>query len=178
MYKREPDPWNFGSSAYELGRYDAIISALGHHRFRRAFEPGCSIGILTAKLSQLCGELVAIDVSTTAIERARLHCLSLPNVEVRVGRLPRDLPAGCFDLIVLSEIGYYFEDKDLSALGLLLASRLEHGGILLAAHWLGQSNDHVLGGERVHRILSRVAGLKPSHAEHHEGFQLNKWVRV
>ena len=178
MYKRDRDPWNFSSSEYEQGRYETIISALDDTHYKRAFEPGCSIGIMTAKLAPLCEKLFAIDMSHTAILNAQQYCLSASNVDLRVGRLPQDIPEGSFDLIVFSEIGYYFEEPDLLTVGSLLVKRLEHGGVLLAAHWLGHSDDHILSGERVHEIMDRLDGLVLKQSERFKGFHLSKWVRV
>ncbi len=178
MYQREADPWKFRLSDYEQSRYGAIISALANGSYNRAFEPGCSIGELTARLAHLCREVVAIDVSPTAVQHAQQHCRPLSNVDIRVGSIPKDLPDGTFDLIVFSEIGYYFEESELANLGAILASRLEQNGVLLAVHWLGRSSDHILGGERVHQVLAGLEGLRLEHQERHERFYLDKWVRL
>ena len=53
MYAEREDPWEFASSQYERDRYAAIVRALGNRRYRRAFEPGCSIGILTPQLASV-----------------------------------------------------------------------------------------------------------------------------
>lgn len=177
-YQRDSDPWNFHSSEYEQRRYSSIISMLAGTIYRRAFEPGCSIGVLTAKLAPLCNELIAIDVAPTAVESAALLCSPYPHIDIRVGSLPASIPDGSFDLILFSEIGYYFEELQLAAVGKLLVSRLENHGVLLAAHWLGHSDDHLLSGERVHQVLARLDGLHLKHTERHQGFHLHKWVRA
>ena len=178
MYKHNPDPWNFSSSEYEQRRYEAIIAALTATRYTRAFEPGCSIGVLSTKLAPLCGQLIAIDISPTAIQEAQQNCRSLTNVDLRIGRLPQDVPDGHFDLIVLSEIGYYFKEPDLLKLATMLVDRLTPKGILLAVHWTGHSDDHLISGDRVHEILLRLEGLMLTTTESHAGFRLNKWVRI
>ena len=71
MYREDEDPWGFGTSAYEAAKYDRTIAALGDRRFHRALELGCSIGVLTARLAERCDELIALDTSATAVERAR-----------------------------------------------------------------------------------------------------------
>jgi SAM-dependent methyltransferase len=178
LYTNDADPWSFATSRYEQQRYAAIISALLDRRYLRAFEPGCSIGILTAALAPFCDRLTAIDISPTAVQNAQKYCQRFSHVEVNVGSLPEDMPDGLFDLIVFSEIGYYFTENNLLNLGTVLASRLSRGGILLAAHWLGESPDHALSGDRVHQIFDEIQGLHPDHAELHEGFRLNKWTRL
>src|SRR3984885_9153771 len=111
-YLENPDPWGFSSKAYELQRYDAIIHAVAHRRYGRAFEPGCSIGVLTERLAAYCDEVYAIDFSPSASAQAQARCARLPQVEVRCVALPEGTPAKNFDLLVLSEIGYYFTAQD------------------------------------------------------------------
>ena len=177
-YRGSVDPWQFAASEYELGRYEAILRALRPRRYRRAFEPGCSIGVLTEGLAGLCEQVEAVDLSETAVRRAQERCSAWPQVQVRTGTLPDALPAGVFDLVVLSEIGYYFDEAALERVATLLVSRLEPGGVLLAAHWLGFSEDHILSGDRVHEVLGTVPGLALDHAARMTGFRLDRWTRV
>ena len=180
-YQREGDPWNFAGSPYEQHRYDVIIAALEHRRYGRTFEPGCSVGVLTARLAAICGCVEAIDISPAAVQHARMRCKHLPDVEITCGALPHFLPRGIYDLIVFSEIGYYLPEDELFNLGNILVQRLAPGGVLIAAHWLGASQDHLLSGGRVHQILHRLDGLvheySQDHAELHGGFRLDRWVR-
>ena len=176
-YRERADPWNFASSAYEQSRYEAILRSLGHRRYQRAFEPGCSIGVLTARLAGICESVQAMDISPSAVQNACIRCKDLANVEITCGAIPDLLPSGCFDLIVFSEIGYYLDEAQLQTVGTILAGRLEANGIFLAAHWLGSSPDHILSGDRVHEILGGLEGLSLEHSERHAEFRLDRWVR-
>jgi SAM-dependent methyltransferase len=176
-YRENSDPWTFASNDYEQDRYSAILRVLDHRRYRRAFEPGCSIGILTARLASICEHVDAIDISPTAIGKARQHCAHLPNVSVNCGSLPKDVPSGTFDLLVLSEIGYYFGCQELFQVGSDVAGRLEPSGVLLAVHWLGHSADHLLAGDSVHEILGHLDGLTLEYSQRHVGFRIDRWVR-
>lgn len=177
-YEADPDPWNFASSRYELDRYGSTIDCLAGRRFKRAFEPGCSVGVLTGSLASICGEVIAMDISSAAVERATHRCRQFTNVTVYCGTLPNDLPGGLFDLIVLSEIGYYFDRAALQNLAYVLVERLEANGTAIGVHWLGQSEDHLLGGECVHEILSATTGLSLEHTERHADFRLDRWRRT
>ena len=178
MYRKNPDPWNFAGSDYECARYKATIAALGDERYKRAFEPGCSVGELTALLAERCDRIDAIDISPTAIATATLRCDGLQNVALSVGSLPHHIPGGTYDLIVFSEIGYYFHGTALKELGQTLVARLLRGGSLLAVHWLGTSKDHVLTGDQVHQIVGELSGLTLKISERYESFRLDRWVRV
>ena len=176
-YAAAADPWAFATSAYERHRYAMILNALGRRRFQRAFEPGCSIGILTEQLAPMCARLEALDISPTAVSRAQDRCRPLANVTVRRGALPDQMPDGTFDLIVFSEIGYYFDPPALAAIANDLSNRLRSPGVLLAAHWLGTSPDHRLTGDQVHEVL--IASIPmPARSRRYEGFRLDCWSRV
>jgi SAM-dependent methyltransferase len=177
-YKDKSDPWDFAHSEYELQRYDATIAALSHHRYARAFEPGCSVGVLTERLAGLCDEVEAIDFSSTAVAQAARRCVHLKGVDVRCISLPDRMPIKGADLVVLSEIGYYFTPEEWRALSTIIIDDLQPGATLLAVHWLGTSDDHCMNGEDVHEILAANKRLSLEHSERHPAFRLDRWVRV
>jgi protein-L-isoaspartate O-methyltransferase len=177
-YQQSADPWAFASSPYELERYRATTAALTHRRYRRAFEPGCSVGVFTRHLALISDRVEAIDIAPSAVSSARERCKDLNNVVVRCGALPEDIPEGTFDLVVLSEIGYYFSEEQLWNLANGLVERLSRPGVMLAVHWLGSSEDHLLHGDRVHTILRSLEGLVHDRSELHAGFRLDRWVRL
>lgn len=158
LYRADPDPWNFSTSPYEQHRYDRTIANLPRPRYRRCFEPGCSVGVLTARLAEHADEVLAQDPSATAVAEARRRLAQVANVELRVGAVPELWPTGTFDLIVCSELGYYFSEPALARLGAGLHDALDVGGDLIAVHWLGRSPDHLLGGATVHETLAAVLG--------------------
>jgi len=178
MYQAKADPWNFATSPYEQARYQSVIDALKHRRYRRAFEPGCSIGALTVYLAEICDEVEATDIAPSAVEHARARCNHLANVNVRCAAFPVVPVHGDFDLLVLSEIGYYFEADDLYKTADQLLERLTVHGVLLATHWLGVSEDHLLSGDRVHEILTSLGGIALEHSERSTDFRLDRWVRT
>lgn len=181
-YRENPDPWNYRASAYERGKYGITLDSLSRKRFANAFEPACSVGELTAMLAPRCGRLLAIDVSETAVHRARRRCAQLRNVTIECRDLRAELPAGeheqRFDLIVFSEVGYYFEVESLRALARRLAASLVSQGELIAVHWRGHSADHVLHGDEVHRTLLDTLPLQHRLGDHHPGFRIDSWLQA
>ena len=83
-YANQSDPWLFETSPYEQGRYDVILRTLPRARYKRAFEPGCSVGALTTRLAARCDEVCATEVSRTALQRARERCAKQTNVRFAV----------------------------------------------------------------------------------------------
>jgi SAM-dependent methyltransferase len=177
-YRASRDPWNFASSSYELNRYAEMMQLLSNRTFNHAFEPGCSIGALTELLAGRCRNLFAMDISPTAVRMARQRCERFPNVTVVEGALPGDLPRETFDLIMFSEIGYYFECGVLAELRDSLTDRLAKRGLLVGVHWLGTSKDHLLTGDEVHRILRSSNSLRMTASHRYDGFLLESWKRA
>jgi protein-L-isoaspartate O-methyltransferase len=178
-YRQSVDPWNFRGSRYERDRYELTLRSLMRSRYRRAFEPGCSIGVLTAALAERCDEVQAIDIAPSAVATARKRCANFPRVTISCADLVALCPEGPFDLIVFSELGYYFHETQLRRIAESLSAALEAGGELIAVHWLGSSEDHLLHGDRVHAIL-KDALLTPCawiKGARHPGFRLDTWRR-
>lgn len=177
-YRADPDPWRFASSAYEQRRYDVTLACLPAGRFHRAFEPGCSTGELTRRLVTRCDEVVAWDASPTVVGEARARSGEASTAEFAVGAIPHEWPGGTFDLIVLSEIGYYFDRALLELVAQRSTTSLDTGGTLAAVHWLGESADHLLGGDDVHEVLDRRPDLAHSGRFRDEGFRLDWWRKA
>lgn len=177
LYRNSEDPWNFRHSTYERSRYEAIVDAVNDKHYGKAFEPGCANGELTALLAPFCESLEALDCSAAAVEIARSRCRNYPQVNIRQGILPADLPTQACDLIVLSEVGYYFTREDLASMIAQLWSRLEPGGRLIACHWLGHSEDHQLHGSDVHETIDQVLNARGDLSTLNSGYSLQRWSK-
>ena len=98
---------------------------------------------------------------------ARARLAGRAGVVFEQRRVPQDWPSGWFDLVVLSEIGYYCGTSDLSLLIQAAAASLTPDGVLLACHWRHPVADYPLTGDEVHARLRRESGLAvlASHVE-------------
>jgi len=171
IYERREDPWGYLDRWYEQRKRDATLAALPSEHYEHALEVGCSIGVLTERLAERCGDLLAVDVSARAVERARDRLgdrARVAQVDATAG-----LPDGPFDLIVLSEVGYYFGD-DLDAVLAGVHATLAPTGDLVACHWRHAVDDYPLSGDAVH---DRIAALGLSRLVRHEeaDFLLEVW---
>ncbi|MDQ6617181.1 MAG: nodulation S family protein [Actinomycetota bacterium] len=151
-YARDPDPWGFSSRWYEARKYALTLAALPRRRYRRGFEPGCSIGVLTAGLADRCDYLLAADGADTALGQARSRLAGLAQVEIAKLLLPQEWPEGPWDLVVLSEVAYYFDPRDLGLLLDRAAETTVTGATLIAVHWRGET-DYPLTGDAVHEAI-------------------------
>ena len=159
-YDRAADPWDFAGSPYEAAKYAATLAALPRGRYRRGLELGCSVGVLTERLAARCDALLAVDAAPAAVERTRDRCRDLSNVTAGVAVLPGDWPRGSHDLIVASEVCYYWSDADFAAARRALRDGLEPGGHLLLVHWTVYVPDYPRTGDAVHEAFLADPDLK------------------
>ena len=176
LYEANPDPWGFASRWYEQRKYRLTVDALPRPRFRCGFEPGCSIGVLTALLAERCDRLIAADPVAAAVANARRRLRPLDNVDLRVLSIPDEWPADSYDLVVLSEIGYYFDRSELGEVLTKISRDLEPGGALVAVHWTGPT-DYLLTGSEVHQMIAEVPTLDQRVWHTDAEFVLGVWQR-
>lgn len=157
VYAGAADPWGFGDRWYEERKRDLTLAALPARRYRRGLEPGCSIGVLSAGLARRCEVLVSTDVSAAALERAAARVPA--NVELRRWALGEPWSEGTFDLLVLSEVGYYLDAPALARALEGAVATLEEGATLLACHWRHPVGDYPLSGDAVHAAIAATRGL-------------------
>ena len=157
VYAASRDPWGFETSAYEAAKYADTLRALPRARYGRGLEVGCSIGVLTERLAERCERLVAIDVAEAALAVARERCGGLAGVEFGRMQFPEERPEGRFDLVVVSEVAYYWGAEWLGRAMDAVAAMQEMGGQLVLVHWTPEVADYPTSGDAVHdRWLGRA----------------------
>lgn len=139
LYAGDPDPWGYASSAYEAAKYAATCDALPPVTFRRGFEIGCSFGVLSRAIATRCETLLAVDLVQVVLDRARQDAGDHANIIFERMEIPRDWPAGEFDLIVLSEMLYYLSPSDLERTAALAGHALSADGVVVLVNWLGDT---------------------------------------
>lgn len=178
LFRSDADPWHYRTSWYERRKRDVLMSALPHERYRRGFEPGCANGELTLRLAERCDELHASDGSEEAVARAAERIQGNGNVHLRQADVCEDWPAGAFDLIVFSELGYYLPEKGLKAALQQSTERLDPNGTFIACHWRGRFDDFLRDGTSTHRIIGqtfRREGWTCTIRHDEEDFLLEAW---
>ncbi|MFH8407020.1 SAM-dependent methyltransferase [Streptomyces sp. NPDC018019] len=161
MYAGSADPWDLAGRWYEQRKYALTVAALPRRRYRRAFEPGCSVGVLTGLLAGRCDRVLATDRVPAAAEAAARRNRDRPHVEVRCMAVPDEWPEETFDLIVLSELLYYFDDATLQEVLKRTVDGLEPGGTLVTVHWDHPVEDHLRTGTQLAPLLTGVPELAP-----------------
>ncbi|MCJ1708226.1 bifunctional PIG-L family deacetylase/class I SAM-dependent methyltransferase [Microbacterium sp. VKM Ac-2923] len=177
MYARHDDPWGFDSRWYEERKRAALLAALPRRRYRSTFEAGCSTGALTVHLADRSDRVLAVDLAAAALERARRRLEDRAAVELRRGTLPGDWPDGEFDLVVLSEVAYYWAGADLDR-GLTAAvASLSADGHLVACHWRHPVAEYPRSGDDVHEALAARPDLIRLVRHEEQDFVLEVFAR-
>ncbi|TIH40594.1 PIG-L family deacetylase [Subtercola vilae] len=156
-YARRADPWGFTTRWYERRKRAVTLAALPRERYANALEIGCSIGVLTHDLAARTDALLAIDIAEAAVERARERLAGEPHVTVELGDAATAFPAGRFDLIVLSEVGYYFDAPTLAAVAADIFAALTPDATFVACHWRHPVTDYLQTGDHVHTVIAAQA---------------------
>ncbi len=174
LYGQEQDPWGLDSRWYERRKYALTMAVLPDARYRRAFEVGCSIGVLTEQLASRCDSVIAADLMPGPVEAARRRTAGLPGVTVECRCLPEEWPDGPFDLLVLSEVAYYFDADELRRLLDVATRSLDDAATVVAVHWRGET-DYPVTGDETHAILSATLGLHGAASYREDAFALDVW---
>lgn len=160
QFRKREDPFSYSTSDYERRRLEALDRALGPGPLGRVLEAACAEGHLTGMIAARAESVVALDISSVALERARRRAPKAVFIEADLmtwepsGEAP-------FDAIVVSEVLYYLDRPGVAAafdaLFPRFAAWLKPGGRLVMSHAFG-------GDELAHRRSFRErferAGLR------------------
>ena len=152
LHRSSEDPWRYQDSWYEQRKRSLTLAALPEQKYDAGLEAGCSIGTLSEELAKRCGRFLAVDASGTAVASAAERLARYPGAEARQLTLPEQWPEGSFDLIVVSEMGYYLPAVELEELFTHISGSLSPGGTLLLCHWRHPVAGWELDGDTVHAL--------------------------
>lgn len=160
FHRRHADPWGLASKPYEDRKRGILLDSLPHDRYRRGLEIGCAHGVLTALLTDRCDELVAVDLSRTALRRARERVGDDASVSFRETDVRESWPDEAFDLVVLSEVAYYWTPAEFSQVIERLRTGLLPGASVVLCHWRHDIEGAPSRGDRVHAQFAEESDLR------------------
>jgi 2-polyprenyl-3-methyl-5-hydroxy-6-metoxy-1,4-benzoquinol methylase len=149
-----------------------ILEASNGNRFDRGLEVGCSEGMFTKLMAGCCTSVVALDLSSIAVERAKRRCGGLSNIVFGTWDARQDEVSGTYDLIVATGVlEYIYRPSTLKQACEKLVRALRPGGYLLLGNtvagndventWIGKMlirgtliNDYMIADGRL-ETLSR-----------------------
>ncbi len=168
LHAQDEDPWGTDSRWYEIRKRALLLAALPRAEFRHALEVGSSTGALAADLAHRCHNLLVIDAGGHAVAAARKRLGSIGHVRVEQRVVPHEWPEPPeqgFDLIVLSEVGYFLSPRDLDEVVGKIRATLADDGVLVLCHWRHEITGWPLDGPGVHAIVV-AAGVRPVAARY------------
>ncbi len=165
LYLAKDDPWDLATKWHDQRKYAVTVASLPRPRYRRCYEPGCSVGLLTRLLAPRCDEVLAVDSVESAVQQTRENVREFPHVTAERASLPAELPDATYDLIVVGDLLYYLSAEDLDATIDGLIARLEPGGDLVSVHFRDREGGNY-DGFNVHAALAGRTGLE--RIVHHE----------
>lgn len=148
----DTDPWSYTTSWYERRKRALTLAILPQAAYGSGLEIGCSIGTLSVELAARCQEFVAVDASSAALVQAAERLSGFPAARTLHLTVPQQWPDGTFDLLVVSETGYYLTAEELAELFTRVKASLNPGGTLLLCHWRHPVSGWELDGETVHAM--------------------------
>jgi len=151
LHRQEADPWGVESRWYERRKRDLVLAMLPRPTFRRTLELGCSSGALAEALADRSAQVLAVDRSRAALAAARERFRDDERVAVVDLDVPHEWPQDVgFDLVVVSEVGYFMSPAGLEKLVGRIAGSLTPDGVLVLCHWRHTVEGWVLDAEDVH----------------------------
>jgi ubiquinone/menaquinone biosynthesis C-methylase UbiE len=141
-------------------------------------EIGCSIGVLTALLAQRCDSLLGVDISEAALVQGRARCKHLPWVEFRRLVIPAEFPAGSFDLIMVSEVAYFWSPADLLKAMERIARHQKSSAHVVLVHWTPKEPDYPQSGDTVHETWLADTRWRQLLGRRREKYRIDVLVRT
>lgn len=129
-----------GEAEYE--KYTRILHALdfkGH--FKNVLDLGCGEGYLMRRLAGRAGRILGVDISPTVIRRAGRRLAPFDNVELRAADALTEEIEESFELVLCSELLYYFNIKQFGTIAGKIERWTRPGGYLLLAHSRAAADD-------------------------------------
>ncbi|MBD0678868.1 SAM-dependent methyltransferase [Pseudomonas sp. PSB11] len=178
LFGASDDPWSFRTRWYEKRKRELTLASLPRQRYQRVFEPACANGELSVQLAGRCDALLCQDLNAKAVELARQRLSGLHHVHVEQAGIPRQWPDGDFDLIVLSEVGYFLDVDDWHQVIENTLRSLGPAGGVLACHWLHPIEGCSQDGHDVHAALGERLHLHRLVRHEEADFLLEYWSRT
>lgn len=182
LWADDDDPWRIAERWYERRKRDLVMACLPRERFGSALEVGCAAGHLTERLAARCDEVLAVDVDARAVGLTRERVARgaragevTGKVTVQRRQVPEQWPEQAFDLVVVSEVGYYLGALDLGVMVEHAVAGLHHDGVLVACHWRHDTPEYPGDADLVHARLA-AAGLARCVRHEEPDLLLDVWT--
>jgi hypothetical protein len=88
---------------------------------------------------------------------------------------PRQTPNDSFDLILMSEVVYYWSTADIAAAGAWIEKDIAPKGALLLVHWTGETDYPQTGDEAVRLLRQSLPNFQTIASDRRDAYRLDLW---
>jgi 2-polyprenyl-3-methyl-5-hydroxy-6-metoxy-1,4-benzoquinol methylase len=177
-FEPREDPWNYATVSYQGDRIRREVEMLdavrGTARFGKVLEVGCAEGLFTETLAPRCESLLAADISSVALMRARRRLQKFEHVKFALWDLRIDAVPDHYDLIVIIHALEYIRNPFyIRGARTKLVNSLNPGGYLLVGTmkvadiyedaWWGKF--FLRSGKRINNFLAEHPAVKVVRTE-------------
>jgi predicted TPR repeat methyltransferase len=163
----EGDPFGFDLHPEERLKFARTLEVCGDDDLGRVLELGCAVGTFTEWLAPRSSDVLALDVSPSAVDQVRERLRGQPHVRATAMAIPGDFPDETFDLVVASDVLYYLPVAELQRCVDRIEESLADGGAFVAVHYVPRMGS-LLNGDEAHDVVAAHTTLAHVLAERTE----------
>jgi SAM-dependent methyltransferase len=152
----EGDPFGFDRNPEEQLKFARTLEVCGGEGLGRVLELGCAVGSFTEVLAPYADQVVALDVSQSAVDRVAQRLAAQPHVRAVAMSIPAEFPEGTFDVVVASDVLYYLPVVELQRCVEQIHAALADGGAFVAVHYVPRMGS-LLNGDEAHDVVTAHA---------------------
>lgn len=163
LYRR-PDPYGVRRDEH-VAKFDRAFGLFSGSSFNRGLDLGCGEGWNTWRVAQLCQSVMALDISSRAIDRARqIHDLS--NVNFQCLDIVTDALPDVYDYIHCSDMLYYLSLPQLPVAIHKIVAACTSGGLIHLVNARSAKDDDSgltrkpFGARTIHELFTEHIGLR------------------
>lgn len=153
-YTKQSEPWNYSHRAIEGLRHDWVVEQLRATSMQagaRVLELGCSLGLMTEKLQKTGAEIFAMDLSATAVAKARSRIRSQEVHFFVADASALPFEDGAFDRVLVCDglFGWHLDEATQKRVASEVLRVLKPGGTALFTDYI-----HHLAFYKVRTLVS------------------------
>jgi protein-L-isoaspartate O-methyltransferase len=165
IFAETPDPWSYVGNPIAEERRRLTLDSLPRARYRRLLEVGCAEGWMTEILATRADEVVSVDISQVALERAKERCRRFSHVHFACMDIAVEQPLGAFDAIVCCGVLVLVGAEAQARIRDGLVTALLPGGDLILENQSG-AHPGTLAGRDVEEGFRQHADLSLLQVQH------------
>lgn len=163
----EGDPFGFDVHPEERLKFDRTLEVCGDGPLGRVLELGCAVGSFTEVLAPRATDVLALDVSQSAVDQVLRRLSGHDNVRAVAMSIPDEFPDETFDLVVASDVLYYLPVPVLQRCVDRIEASLAPGGAFVSVHYVPRMGS-VLNGDEAHDVVTAHTRLEHTLSERAE----------